>query len=262
MKWNASYGVLENEVKIVIVKNREEGSAAGARMFVEQIKTKPDSVLGLATGSSPVDLYRELVKAHRLGEAAFFRTKTFNLDEYIGLPKTHEQSYNCFMRRHLFDFIDVREPNIHLPDGMAGDFEKAAADYEAAIAAAGGIDLQLLGIGSNGHIGFNEPGCDLKGRTHVQQLTSRTIEDNARLFFGGDVSQVPVSALTMGLGTIMDARRCVLLAFGAKKAPAVRAMVQGPIDSSCPASVLQRHPDTTVILDVAAAEFLTKGNGS
>ncbi len=243
-------------MEVKVVKTKEEGSALAAQIFIQQLKAKPASVLGLATGSTPVLMYQELAAACKRGEISFAKVRTFNLDEYIGLPPTHDQSYDYFMHEQLFNHVDLPKGACLLPPGRADDFVKAAADYEKAIVDAGGIDIQLLGLGGNGHIGFNEPGCDLNGRTHTQDLTQQTIADNARLFFNGDLSQVPTSAITMGIGTIMDARKCVLIAFGTGKADAVFAMVKGEVSPACPASALQRHKDCVVIVDEAAAAKL------
>ncbi len=244
-------------MQVAIVKNADEGSRLAASIFISHIKANPECVLGLATGSTPVQLYKELIRAHQQTGLDFSKVKTFNLDEYLGLPPGHDQSYHFFMKSNLFDFINIDPAHCHVPDGMAPDIAAFCDAYEDAIARAGGIDIQLLGIGSDGHIAFNEPGCSLACRTHTQVLTRQTIEDNARLFFGGDVKQVPTQAVTMGIGTIMDARKCVLLAFGAGKAQAVAGMLEGPVTTMNPSSILQMHNDTLVIVDEAAAANLT-----
>lgn len=242
-------------MKIAIVKNAEEGSKLAAQIFIDQVKGNPASVLGLATGSTPVKMYKLLIEACNTG-LDFSKIKTFNLDEYLGLAPTHDQSYHYFMKTQLFDHINIDQANCSVPDGEATDIKASTEAYEAAIQAAGGIDIQLLGIGSDGHIAFNEPGCSLACRTHSQVLTPQTIEDNAGLFFGGDISKVPTQAVTMGIGSIMDARKCVLLAFGEGKQDAIAGMIEGPITSMIPASALQMHNDTIVICDEAAAEKL------
>ncbi len=242
-------------MKIAIVKDAAEGSQLAAQIFIDQVKANPQSVLGLATGSTPVQMYKILIEACKNG-LDFSKVKTFNLDEYLGLAPTHDQSYHYFMKTQLFDHINIDQANCQVPDGEATDIKASTQAYEDAIVAAGGIDIQLLGIGSDGHIAFNEPGCSLACRTHSQVLTQQTIQDNARLFFGGDIDQVPTQAVTMGIGSIMDARKCVLMAFGAGKQDAIVGMVEGPITSMIPASALQMHNDTIVICDEAAAEKL------
>lgn len=245
-------------MKVRIFESSQEATHEAAALFIEQIQRKPDCVLGLATGSTPIKLYKELIQAYKAGTISFKRVKTFNLDEYVGLDRLHTQSYYRFMCEQLFDHVDIDKRNCHVPNGQAKDIEREVMQYEAAIEAAGGIDMQLLGIGGNGHIGFNEPGCNLDCGTHLESLTRQTIQDNARLFFNGNEAQVPRQALTMGVGTILRARRCVLLAFGKSKQVAVQGMIEGPITKNNPASVLQRHPDTVVLLDTLAAEKLKK----
>jgi glucosamine-6-phosphate deaminase len=243
-------------MEVIIKPNAEEASKEAARIFTKQIRAKPASVLGLATGSSPVGLYRELAAMHRRGEVDFERVTTFNLDEYVGLEPSHPQSYAHFMREHLFSKINVPAANIRIPNGLVEDIPAHCEDYEKAIRDTGGIDLQLLGIGSDGHIGFNEPTSSLASRTRLKTLTERTIADNARFF--PTPRDVPRHVITMGVGTIMEARQCVVLAFGEKKAAAVAAMVEGPITASIPASVLQMHPRCTLIIDAPAARKLAR----
>ena len=245
-------------MKIILTATPQQGALLAARIFIAQLQRQPASVLGLATGSTPIPLYRELVQAHVRGVLSFSRVQCFNLDEYVGLPPEHPQSYQYFMRAHLFKHVDIPATNYHLPDGMAPNLAMEVQAYERAIVAAGGIDMQLLGIGQNGHIGFNEPGCALDGRTHVEDLTQQTINDNARLFFNNDIAAVPKRALTMGVGTIMDARQCVLLAFGHNKAKVIAGMLEGPITNNNPASILQKHPNVHVIVDAAAAALIQK----
>ncbi len=241
-------------MKVVILENADAVAAYGANIFTRQLHVKPNAVLGLATGSTPLALYQRLVNAYRAGEVSFKAARSFNLDEYLGLPGTHPQSYRYFMNDHLFQHIDMAPENAHVPDGEAANPLEACAAYEAAIKACGGIDIQLLGIGRNGHIGFNEPSSSLTSRTRVKTLTRATIEDNSR-FFGPDEFQ-PHLSVTMGIGTIMEARMIMLLATGAGKQEAVKAMVEGPITAKCPASILQMHPAATVIIDEAAADGL------
>ncbi|MES2572819.1 MAG: glucosamine-6-phosphate deaminase, partial [Verrucomicrobiota bacterium] len=221
-------------------------------------EAKPASVLGLATGSTPVGLYRELIALYRDGLLDFSHASSFNLDEYVGLPAGHPGSYHSFMQENLFSHINLPPEKSRLPDGMSADVPAHCAAYEASIQAAGGIDLQLLGLGSDGHIGFNEPSSSLSSRTRIKTLTPRTIADNAR-YFGGEAN-VPHHVITMGVGTIMEARHTVVLALGTKKAAAVAAMAEGPITANCPASILQMHPRCTLIVDEAAAAALTRGD--
>lgn len=235
-----------------IVKDSDEMGRVAADIFAAQIKAKPDSVLGLATGSSPLPLYAELVKRSRAGEMDLRRVRTVNLDEYVGLGPAHPQSYRFFMQENLFDHIPVDLSNTALPDGMADDLTAACREYEERIAAWGGVDLQLLGIGHNGHIGFNEPGAVFRLRTHVVSIAARTRLANAR-FFGDDPEQVPAQAVTMGIGTIMSARKIVLMVSGENKAEIVRRAFFEDVTPEVPASVLQLHGDVTLIADVQAA---------
>lgn len=206
----------------------------------------------MATGSTPLLLYRELIRLHKEEGLDFSQVTTFNLDEYIGLPADHEQSFRRFMNENLFEHINIKMENTHVPDGTATDVLATCADYEQAIVDAGGIDLQVLGIGSDGHIGFNEPISSFASRTRIKTLTPKTVADNAR-FFCGDESRVPKHCITMGIATIMDARRIVVLAFGANKAAAVASAVEGPVASIVPASILQHHQLAKVFIDEAAA---------
>ena len=242
-------------MKVVIQNSADEVADYGAAIFEEQLRQNPRSVLGLATGSTPVALYRRLIDLHCIEGLSFQAVTTFNLDEYLGLAPEHPQSYRYFMQRHLFDHIDINPMNTHVPTGDTPDPIDACAAYEHAILAAGGIDIQLLGLGRNGHIGFNEPTSCLSSRTRVKTLTEATISDNAR-FFGPNEFQ-PHLSLTMGIGTIMEARKVVLLATGEDKAAAVTAMVEGPVSASCPASALQFHKDTVLVTDEAAAQQLS-----
>lgn len=223
---------------------------AVAHRFAALIKAKPNAVLGLATGNSPEPAYDELVRLHRDEGLSFAGVTTFNLDEYVGIGPDHPGSYHAYMRQHLFDRVDIDPARTHLPDGLAADPAAAGAAYEAAIRAAGGIDLQLLGIGRNGHIGFNEPGADRAGRTRAVDLAPETLIANAPVFPGG---KVPPRAMTMGLGTILDCRAIVLLATGATKAAAVKAALTGPVGIDCPASLLRTHADVEWHLDAEAA---------
>ncbi len=244
-------------MEIIIQPTPDAGSIIAARIIAKLVRSKPDCVLGLATGSTPLGTYRELIRMHREDGLDFSRVTTFNLDEYVGLPPEHPQSYRAFMAENFFRHVNVDVKRTHIPDGMARDVPAECARYEAAIAAAGGIDLQLLGIGSDGHIGFNEPSSSLASRTRIKTLTERTRADNAR-FFGGDLAQVPFHCITMGVGTIMASREVLLLAFGASKADAVAGAVEGPITAMNPASVLQMHGVAKCIVDEAAAAKLSR----
>ncbi len=244
-------------MEIIIQPTPETGGIIAARIVAKLVRAKPDCVLGLATGSTPLGTYRELIRMHHEDGLDFSRVTTFNLDEYVGLPPEHPQSYHAFMDEHFFRHVNVPRSRIHIPDGMARDVPAECARYEAAIVAAGGIDLQLLGIGTDGHIGFNEPSSSLASRTRIKTLTERTRADNAR-FFGGDLARVPFHCITMGVGTIMASHEVLMLAFGANKADAVANAVEGPMTAMNPASVLQMHAVAKCITDEAAAEKLTR----
>jgi len=239
------------------VGSPEELAEAAADFIRRQILRKPDSVLGLATGSSPEKTYERLVRFHREEGLDFSKVTTFNLDEYIGLPAAHPQSYHYFMNDRLFNHINISRQNVYIPEGLAPDPAQFCTWYEKQIQECGGIDLQLLGVGGDGHIAFNEPGSSLHSRTRVKTLTQETIRDNARLFFGeGKEDEVPKFAITMGVGTIMEAKRLLLIAQGARKARIVKQFVEGPVTSAITASALQLHPDATIILDEEAASEL------
>lgn len=230
--------------------------AATAEHFVAehiaaQMRSEPDSVLGLATGNSMIGVYRELIALHREGAVSFAGMTSFNLDEYVGLPATDPSNFASYMQRHLFDLIDADPAHLHLPDGNS---TAAATEYEALIAQSGGIDLQLLGIGRNGHIGFNEPGSPQESLTRLVDLTAHTREVNAADFPAG--AQVPPQAVTMGIATILASREIILLATGAAKAEAIAQALQGPIDPACPASFLQLHTNLVIVCDTAAAAQL------
>lgn len=226
---------------------------AAAAVFSAQILKKPDSVLGLATGGTPVDTYKELIKLHQDGILDFSQVTTFNLDEYEGLPTSHPESYVTFMKRNLFDHVNIKQSR--LPDGLNKDHQKECAAYDEEIRQAGGVDLQLLGIGNNGHIGFNEPSDHFVYDTNLVDLTPSTIKANRRFFDSED--QVPRKALSMGIGTIMEARSILMIALGEGKAEVVQKMVEGDIDPQVPASILRAHKDVTVLLDRAAASKLS-----
>lgn len=236
-----------------IVVSAEEAAVRAAELYRALLQRKPDAVLGLATGSTPLGLYAQLVALYRAGEISFAHATSFNLDEYVDLPPTHDQSYRYFMEKNLFSQIDLPQARIHVPSGLDVS-EAALAAYDEAIEAAGGIDLQLLGLGGNGHIGFNEPGTPFALGTHVVALTERTRRDNARFF--ASLDEVPTHAATMGVRTVMHARAILLLAFGRAKAEALAAALTGPVTPDVPASVLQLHPDVTVFCDKEAAALL------
>jgi len=242
-------------MEIIIKDNKELASIAAAQVIARLIREKPNAVLGLATGSTPLPLYAELIRMHREEGLDFSQVTTFNLDEYVGLEKEHAQSYHTFMWDNLFSKINVNAENVNIPDGMTEDVISCCASYEEAIAEAGGIDIQLLGIGSDGHVGFNEPTSSFQSRTRIKTLTQQTVIDNAR-FFGGDKSQVPRHCITMGIGTIMDARMNLLLGFGKGKADALTATIEGPVASIVPASILQHHRSAKFFIDEDAASKL------
>lgn len=229
-------------------------AARAAGLVVDQLATMPNAVLGLATGSTMEPVYADLIARCRAGAISLARATSFNLDEYVGLSPDHPQSYRQTMQRLLFDHVDIDPARCHLPRADAGDPVAEAQRYDEEIAAAGGIDLQLLGIGRNGHIGFNEPTSSLGARTRIKTLTKSTRAANAGFF--GDADKVPRYAITMGIANILEARHCVLVANGAAKAEAVARMIEGPLGADCPATALQLHPRATVIIDRAAAAEL------
>ena len=243
-------------MEIVIKETYEEMSQLAARLIAEIIRRKPRAVIGLATGSTPLGTYRELIRIHKDEGLDFSQVVSFNLDEYVGLPKDNEQSYHYFMWENLFKHINIVPANVHIPDSMAADLKEACDTFEIEIDDHGGIDVQLLGIGHNGHIAFNEPGSSLGSRTRIKTLTEKTRQDNARFF--NSIDEVPKYCITMGIGTILEARKLVLLANGENKAEAIQATLEGPITVSVPASAIQLHPDVTVIMDRAAASKLTR----
>ncbi len=238
-------------MEVVILPGEREIASLVADAVCGLLAAAPDAVLGLATGSSPSPVYRELLRRHREGQVSFARARGFLLDEYVGLPAGHPQRYRSVIAEELEHHVDFADGAVQGPDGLAEDLPAACAAYEKAIADAGGVDLQLLGIGTDGHVAFNEPGSSLSSRTRVKTLTAQTRADNARFFDSAD--EVPRHVLTQGLGTIREARHLVLVATGSSKASAVAAMVEGPVSALCPASALQLHPHVTVLLDDAAA---------
>ena len=241
-------------MEIIIVRDADEVGRVAARKIASVVQRDPEAVLGLATGSSPTGIYASLAARVEAGELDFGRASGFALDEYVGIPLEHPESYASVIHRDVVVPLGMDASRVRVPDGRASDVEAAVVDYERAIADAGGIDVQILGIGSNGHIGFNEPTSSFASRTRIKTLAPQTRADNARFF--DDPSQVPTHCLTQGLGTILDARRVLLVAHGASKAAAVAAAVEGPLTSMCPGSALQLHPDATVVVDEAAASEL------
>lgn len=241
-------------MEVVILPGGRPIAALAADAIEALLRRKPDAVLGLATGSSPLPVYEELERRHRHGGLEFSRVRAFSLDEYVGLPAGHPGSYREVIRREFTGRVNIRPGNVHGPDGEALDVPAGCRAFEEAIRAAGGVDLQLLGLGTDGHIGFNEPGSSLASRTRIKTLVEQTRRDNARFFT--NLAEVPHHVITQGLGTILEARHVILLATGALKAEAVRDLAEGPVAAICPASVLQLHPHVTVLLDEAAASSL------
>lgn len=239
---------------VVTAKDYDEMSMKAYEAMKKVLTEKSDATLGLATGSTPVGLYKLMIADYEAGKISFKDMTSINLDEYVGLPVTHPESYRAFMNRNLFDHIDIKKENTHVPDGLNPDLAAAADAYTAYIAAHP-VDVQILGIGSNGHIAFNEPGTPFDSHTHVVTLKEGTRKDNAR-FFDNDIDKVPTHAVTMGLKDIMSAKFIILLASGAGKAGAVNAMINGPVSEDCPASILQKHPNVLVVADAAAAYYL------
>lgn len=233
----------------------EDMSREAAKLIADRIHRKPSLVLGLATGSTPLGLYKELIRMHKDEGLSFAKVTTFNLDEYIGLPGTHSQSYYYFMWENFFKHLDINKRYIYVPNGMATDIEGHCEWYENEIKRLDGIDVQVLGIGANGHIAFNEPGSSLGSRTRIKTLTEQTVKDNARFF--KNIDEVPKTAITMGIGTIMEAKEIVLLANSTNKARAIKEAVEGPITAMVPASIIQMHRKAYVIVDKAAASTLT-----
>jgi glucosamine-6-phosphate deaminase len=242
---------------VILKRDNEEVNEQAAQLIASAIKKKPALTLGLATGKTMLGLYRHLARLHQAGSLDLSHVVTFNLDEYLGLPASHPQSYHHFMHENFFRHVNVPPRNIHIPDGsIRGDYDAYCASYEQSIRTAGGIDLQLLGIGRNGHIGFNEPTSSLASRTRLKVLSRETLDDNAKSFGPGEES--PRCAITMGIGTILEARKILLLATGASKAAPVAKSIEGPITCAVSASALQLHPDVTFVLDEPAAAQLAQ----
>lgn len=245
-------------MRIVILEDAATVSVRAADLICETLDDKPNAVLGLATGGTPLATYHELVTRFEANQISFADVTSFNLDEYVGIASDHPQSYHAFMHQNLFSRTDFSAQHCYLPNGCSDNHEIACDAFEQLIDEAGGIDLQLLGIGTDGHIAFNEPGSSLASRTRLKALTEQTRQDNARFF--ESLSDVPTLAITMGIGTILDAEKIMLLATGEGKASAVRAFVEGPVTSQVPASALQMHPNVTVLLDEKAASWLVRSD--
>ena len=241
-------------MKIIKTKDYVDMSRKAANIIAAQIIMKPDCVLGLATGSTPIGTYKELIKGYENGDLDFSLVKTANLDEYRGLEKTNNQSYDYFMKDNLFNHININFENLNIPNGEKPDAEEECARYEAVVKALGGQDLQLLGMGHNGHIGFNEPADEFPKVTHCVDLQESTIQANKRFF--EKVEDVPTQAYTMGIGTIMQAKKILVIASGADKAEIVKKAFFGPLTPQVPASILQLHPDVTVVVDEAAGSLI------
>jgi len=245
-------------VEINITETYDEMSTVAARMVRRQLLKKPNSVIGFATGSTPIGMYKELVCLHREEGLDFSKAITFNLDEYLDLSPLHEQSYRYFMDHHLFNHVHIDPKNIHVPYGHVEDVERFCLWYEQEIERHGGIDLQILGIGADGHIAFNEPGSSLGSRTRLKMLTDQTIQDNARFF--DNPEDVPRFVITMGVGTILEANEIIMLADGAKKADIVAQALEGPVTAQVTASALQLHRQVSVVLDAEAGSKLTRAD--
>lgn len=241
-------------MNILKFQHEEDFAATGANLIASLLQSNPRAVLGLATGSSPLGVYAKLVEMHRKGNVSFAKASSYNLDEYVGLPADHPQSYRSFMNEHLFSHIDIDLSRTHVPNGNAPDLAAECLAYDKLLEDNGPVDLQILGIGSNGHIGFNEPDASLSSGTHVVDLLEETREANARFF--EKLEDVPRQAVTMGIGGILKAKQIVLLVRGEEKAEAVRQALEGPITTQCPASLLQSHPNVVVLLDEGAAKWL------
>ena len=239
-------------MEVIIQPTYTQVAEVAAEIIRDALLKKPNLVLGLATGSTPIGLYEALVRMHKTDGLDFSDVTTFNLDEYVGIPPNHPCSYHTFMATHFFNAVNIPTENCHIPQSTVVGHEEFCERYEAEIVNAGGIDIQVLGIGKDGHIGFNEPSSSLGSRTRIKTLAQSTLEANAP-HFGGIVEAVPKMAITMGVGTIMESRQCLLLASGESKAEAITNAVEGPITAEVPASVLQMHPRTVVVIDEAAA---------
>jgi len=242
-------------MKVIIVSDTDEMGQVGGALIANDMATKAHYVLGLATGSTPIPVYKDLIRRHKEEGLDFSRVITFNLDEYVGIDGAHDQSYRYFMNQQLFDHVNINKQNTHVPDGRTDDVPALCETYEAMMDKVGGVDVQVLGIGSNGHIGFCEPGSSLASRTRQVDLTEQTIQDNSRFF--EKIEDVPTSAITMGIGTVLEAERVLLFASGENKADVLAAALEGPVTVKVPASALQLHPEVTFIVTEDAAAKLT-----
>lgn len=251
---NSSKKVNTMIFEIIRAENYEEMSRIAAKRIIGLVERKPNAILGLATGSTPEGLYKTLIEDHKTNGTSYKEVKTVNLDEYVGLDKEDKNSYFTFMREKLFNYIDVDLNNTNVPDGTATNMEEEAARYEKYIHDIGGVDLQILGIGHNGHIGFNEPGTSFKSTTHTIKLAERTREANARYF--NSIDEVPTEAITMGIQSIMDSKEIILLASGASKAEAIKRLIYGEISEEFPASALRLHNKVTIIADQDALQLI------
>ncbi|MDO5027925.1 MAG: glucosamine-6-phosphate deaminase [Bacillota bacterium] len=241
-------------MKVIVVKNYEELSQMAADLVAQEMQAKDEIVLGLATGSTPEGMYSILVKMYQEGKLDFSKVKSFNLDDYLGLEEDNDQSYRYFMNKHLFSKVNIKRENTFVPPAMTKDPEKSGLEYDQKILEAGGIDLQILGIGINGHIGFNEPGPAFVGPTHKIDLSEETIKANSRFF--EKIEDVPKQAITMGMKSILNARKIILIANGQSKADAIYKTIKGPISPEVPSSILQLHQNLTIIIDEEAAKKL------
>lgn len=242
-------------MELIVVKDYEEMSKKAAAIMSSQVLLKKDSVLGLATGDTPLGMYKELISKYKKNEIDFSKVKTFNLDEYYGVDRNNSQSYYFYMMNNFFKYINIDMSNINIPDGTAQNVEKECINYDRKIKEAGGMDLQILGIGVNGHIGFNEPNVSFEAQTHLVSLDDKTIKSNARFF--NSIDEVPVKAISMGIKTILQSKKIILLASGESKAKAIYNTVKGKISPETPASILQLHQDVTIILDEKAANLIS-----
>lgn len=242
-------------MKVIVTENYEEMSLKAYEVMKEVVTSKDNAILGLATGSTPIGLYKNMIKDYKDGNVSYKNVKSVNLDEYIGQGVGDEQSYVEFMRNNLFNHIDIDLANTDLPSGKASDMQKECDRYNAKLNSIS-VDVQVLGIGGNGHIGFNEPNTPFGSQTHVVDLTERTIKDNARFF--ASIDEVPTQAISMGIRNVMNAKKILLIASGENKADAIKATVEGPVTEAVPASVLQLHPDCYIVVDKAAASKLSK----
>ena len=241
-------------MNVVIVKNYHELSVQATQLVADQVANKKNTVLGLASGQTPIGMYQELINMFKRGKIDFSEVVTFNLDEYYGLAPEHPQSYYYYMWNTLFKHINIKKENIYLLNGMPENIKQECNQYEYLIQKNGGIDLQILGIGDNGHLGFNEPAIGLNSKTHLVNLSEETIQANSHYF--NNIQEIPKQAITMGIGTIMKAKKIVLLASGRKKSHTIEKTINGPVSTEVPATILQLHPDVKLLIDKEAASQL------